>query len=406
MLAQLDPQLIVVFAESIHLVTETAIPIVSVRCEHSAGIARLDELAAVQSDDHIRSRALLGDLAAIVSSGGTTGIPKGSIRDFRTYAAMVGGPVRPERRLLADGELAHLTQVLVDQTLLGHGTVVLSDTCAPAPTLDAIERHAVTDVLLVEPQLIDLVDHPDLARRDLSSLRAVLHIGASAPTALRLRARQRLGPVLVHTYGSSETGIVSALTQDEYDPADSGRFTSSGRLRPGVEVRFRNTDGTLTDCGTGRIEVRSPAVAGGYRNRPGDETATFVNGWCRTGDLGYLDEDAYLHIIGRADDIESTADAHVAPTDIEDALMRTASVRVASVVVDRAAGRWIAAVVAWPGQCVDLSACRRTVEDHYGDVVASHLQLLPMANVPLTGQGKPDRARIAALADEGHRGEA
>lgn len=405
LIRDLDPTLLVAFAETAGQIPVTTIPVVTVRCDVDRAYLRLDDLAEIQDCDRVRGRARAGDQAVIVSSGGTTGLPKASTRDFATYGAMVSGPWRPDRRLLANGELAHLTQALVDQTLLGGGTVVLTDTCDPGATLTSIERHGVTDVFLVEPQLIDVVDHPDVARRDLSSLRTVLHIGASAPTTLRRRAYDRLGPVLVHTYGASEVGIVSALPQQEYDPAHPNRFQSAGRIRGDVDVRFRSHGVVLPGCRMGTIEVRSPTVASGYRNRSTDAAATFgADGWCRTGDLGYLDVEGYLHILGRAADVITVDDGVVTPTAAEDTLMRTASVRVATVVADRPTGRWAAAVVPWPGTRVDLVGCRAALADDLGSVVAALIVLVVVDAIPLTGQGKPDRARITALIDSATAG--
>jgi fatty-acyl-CoA synthase len=100
--------------------------------------------------------------------------------------------------------------------------------------------HRVTHLFLVEPQLFDLMDHPDVTRCDLSSLSVLTDIGAAAAPILRMRARERLGPVIAHTYGASEMGLVSALTPPEHDLAHPDRFTCDGRTLPGVEVRFRS----------------------------------------------------------------------------------------------------------------------------------------------------------------------
>jgi acyl-CoA synthetase (AMP-forming)/AMP-acid ligase II len=118
------------------------------------------------------------------------------------------------------------------------------------------------------------MDHPDIAHRDLSSLRAITHAGASAPPTLRRRARERLGAVLAHVYGASETGIVSALSPAKHDLARPNPFSCAGGIHPGVDVRFRRNDGTLADPGeTGSIQMRFPAMAGGYRT-PGICTQT------------------------------------------------------------------------------------------------------------------------------------
>ena len=304
----------------------------------------------------------------------------------------------PARRQLANGPLAHLTQLLVDTTLLGGGTVVLQDDVEPAATLAAIESARITDLFLVEPQLFSMIDHPDVATRDLSSLRAVVHIGASAPATLRRRAHARLGAVMAHTYGASETGIVSALPPAEYGRPE--RVTCAGRLRPGVEVRFRRADGTLAGPGeAGVVEVRSPQLASGYRNRPAEAAVAFVDGWYRTGDVARLDADGYLHILGRARDL-ATAPVRddgtlVTPTAVQDTLCRVAGIRYAVVVPDLDTGRWVAAVVTAAAGIG--SAARAAVADEHGPAAAALLVVVPVDEVPLTEQGKPDRPTIRHL---------
>jgi fatty-acyl-CoA synthase len=276
--------------------------------------------------------------------------------------------------------------------------VVLREDSEPAALLAQIEAERITDLFLVEPQLVALMDHPDVARRDLSSLRTLTHIGASAPPTLRRRARERLGPVVQHTYGASEIGIVSALRPADNDPDDPTRATSAGRVLPGVEVRFRRDDGEL-DPGYGGIEVRSPAMAHGYRNRPEEQAEHFVDGWYRTGDLGRLDEDGHLHVLGRAADCEVVDGRLVTPTAIEDTLMRLTTVRYAVVVADLAHDRRVVAVQAWDdGAPVDRQACRVAVAAEHGEAVAATLVVVPVDDVPLTEQGKPDRSAILASA--------
>jgi fatty-acyl-CoA synthase len=311
---------------------------------------------------------------------------------------MVVNPSPADRRQLVNGKLAYLSQVLVDTTLLGGGTVVLRDSFDADDTLAAIEDERITDLFLVEPQLFELMDHPDVGSTDLSSLRTVVHIGASAPPTLRRRARERLGPVVAHTYGASEIGIVSALSPAEYDPAHPERFTCAGRIHPGVDVRFRRPDGTFAmDGEEGSIEVRSPAMAAGYRHRPVEQSAAFRDGWYRTGDLGRLDDEGYMHILGRAVDITWTDGVMISPTLIQDTLCRVPGVRYAVVVTDPETAARVAAVVPWPGSAVDADACRAAVAMEHGSEAAASLALVPLARVPRTEQGKPDRPAIRAL---------
>jgi fatty-acyl-CoA synthase len=126
LLARLQPTLLVVFRETAHLIPtafEGRVAFVAI----GPASARLDELAQAQSDLPLRGPLRADDLAVVVSSGGTTGVPKCSRRSFATYSAMVGAASCEERRQLINGPLAYLSQVLVDTTLIGGPNV--SPTC-------------------------------------------------------------------------------------------------------------------------------------------------------------------------------------------------------------------------------------------------------------------------------------
>jgi len=397
LVAQLAPTLLVIFAETAHLLPEgVTVPLAAIGAGLPGVPLRLDALARDQPGGFFASRARPDDLAVVVSSGGTTGVPKGSWRNFSAYTAMVSAPSPASRRQLINGRLAYLSQALVDITLLGGGCVVLSDVCDPADTLAVIEAERITDLFLVEPQLFELMDHPDVARRDLSFLRALTHIGASAPAALRLRARERLGPVLAHTYGASEMGLVSVLSPAEHDLLHPDVFTCAGHVLPQVEIRFRRPDGIPAAAGeAGLIEIRSPAMAQGYRNRPEQESVAFHDGWYRTGDLGFLDQRGLLHILDRAADMTPTHGAMLGPAQLQDTLCRMPGVRYAVVVPGDAAGHWIAAVVPWPGTPLDPVECHAAVWTAHG-VAADAITVVSCQRIPLTEQGKPDRASIRA----------
>jgi fatty-acyl-CoA synthase len=403
LVAQMAPDLLVLFPPTVALApTDSSVRIASVGVTVAAAAVRLDHLAGEQGSDALPCPAMPDDLAVVVSSGGTTGMPKGSWRTFRAYSAMVNVPSPPGRRQLVNGHLAYLSQVLVDVTLLGGGCVVLRDAFDAADTLATIESEQITDLFLVEPQLFDVMDHPDVSRRDLSSLRTLSHVGASAPSTLRRRARQRLGSVIAHSYGASEEGLVSLLSPREHDPARPERFSCAGRILPFVELRLRRPDGSLADIGeVGSIEVRSPAMAQGYRNRPELDADNFQDGWYRPRDLGRIDEEGYLYIIGREADVRWIGGVPLTPTSVEETLCQMREVRVAVVVADDEADRWIAAVVPWEGALLDARTCLAGIAEAQGHEAAALIVIIAIQNIPVTEQGKPDREAIKRLARGG-----
>lgn len=402
LLDRIAPDLLVVFPETAACVPLAAkVPVVAVgEDDDSSASLRLDTFAAAQSDMPVACEARADELAIVLSSGGSTGVPKASWRTFAAYTAMVDLPSPPDRCQLINGPLAYLSQVLVDATLLGGGCVVLQDAFDPVETLAAIERERITDLFLVEPQLFELMDHPDLPKHDFSSLRSLTHIGASAPPTLRRRARARLGPVLAHTYGASEMGLVSLLPPHDDDLLDPTASISAGRILATVEVRFRRHDGGVVDpLEGGSIEARSPAMAGGYLRQPDLEAAVFHGGWYRSGDLGRLDAGGRLHVVGRAVDVLQVDGVCLTPVMIEDVLCQTPSVRYAVVVADPGTGTWTAAVETWPDIPFDVAACSRDVGAVLGSMAASRLLVVPVVRVPRTEQGKPDREAIRRLGD-------
>lgn len=127
---------------------------------------------------------------------------------------------------------------------------------------------------------------------------------------------------------------------------------------PGVDVRFRRPDGGL-DPSSGPIEVLSPAMPSGYRHRPVEQAANFV-GWYRTGGLGRLDDEGFLHVLGRAVDCEEVDGVVVIPVGLQDTLCQTDQVRYAVVVVDRGRRRPIDGLDA-PGAPAAVAASRPVV---------------------------------------------
>ena len=399
LLERIQPTLLVVFAQTAQLVPDA----VNARVVYvGAGpeSAQLDKLAQAQSNLPMNSRTTADDLAVIVSSGGTTGVPKGSHRSFAAYSNMVGEEDARRRRQLVNGPLAYLSQVLVDRTLIGGGTIVLERYYDPAQTLATIEAERITDMFLVEPQLFEIMDHPDVHRRDLSSLRSLAHIGGSSPAILRRRAIARLGPVLTHMYGASEAGLVSVLPAANYGTAPE-LLVSAGRVRPGVDVRFRLANGTLARTGQhGRIEVRSRAVAHGYYNQEVESAQNFQDGWCLTGDIGSLDEGGNLHVLGRATDVAEVDGRAIGPTPIEEVLCELPDVRYAAAFAanaDASAHGWIAAVEPWDGKRVCVAQCVCALEATFGVFIGNAVRICVVDRLPLTEQGKVDRAAIASF---------
>jgi acyl-CoA synthetase (AMP-forming)/AMP-acid ligase II len=286
---------------------------------------------------------------------------------------------------------AYVSQVLIAQTLVGGGSVTLRDRFDPAELLRVVESERITQLSLVEPLLAEFADHPALSETDVSSLRRVSHIGASAPESFRMRLLDRFGPILVNTYGASEAGMVSVLAAPDYGLDHPERLSTAGRPRLGVEVRIDAASGGEQ----GVIEVRLPGMSSGYIGRA--EDPAFHDGWYTTGDLGFLDADGFLHVRGRAADARDVNGVSVMPLDLEDAACTHPDVAYAvALPTDGRPGSFGVLALRARGTSVEAEAVRdhllRSVEPPAAVgavVVVDHL--------PVTEQGKPDRAIVTEL---------
>ncbi|MFC6712661.1 class I adenylate-forming enzyme family protein [Branchiibius cervicis] len=391
-LAAIDPQTIVVFDAAVAATIADAENRRILLADGPDGIVAADdevgedekENVAVAPDDHF----------VLVATGGTTGVSKASIRDAATYLRLINGPSDPTRRQLVCTPLAYIAQTAVDQTLLAGGVVVLHDSFDPRHVLQSIDRDRITHVALVEPLLVELVDCPQRSAHDLSSLRAIIHVGADAPPELRHRLLTALGPgVLVHVYGASEFGPACVLAGNDYSLDRPDLLGSAGRPLPGFEVRVVDESGELIGPGQiGRIEVRSPSAASGYRGSPTESDRFGADGWFHGSDFGELDAAGYLHVRGRGTDRRMIDGRPTWPVDIENPLCSHPAVRYA-VAAPVDATSFAAWVVLAPGQAISDVELRRYLCAVGGPQFAS-VPVTSVPVIPVTEQGKPDRQTL------------
>lgn len=330
-------------------------------------------------------------------TGGTTGIPKGIQMTHGSHRrtldhglADAGDPPR----YLACTSLAHLAGFLADMTLHQGGSVVLRHGFDPGDVLTAIERERITHTWLLPPLLYQLLDHPDLAGTDLSSLRRITYGGTAASPARLRQAAEALGPVLYGWYGQAEAMNITEVGPDGQEVTGRGGQLTVGRALPGVEIAVRDADGTTLQPGErGEVQVRSPYVMRGYWKQPELTAEVLRDGWIHTGDVGYLDEDGYLYIVDRIKEMIVVVGGHVYPAELEELLLDHPGVARCAVFGSRdeeSVEHVHAAVVPAAGQRPSLEEIRDFVTARKGHLYAPDaLHLLP--GIPLTAAGKPDK---------------
>lgn len=338
-------------------------------------VARVDEAARADirpsTSTPLRDRTDPEEPLAILYTSGTTGAPKGAVLTYSNFWwSAVGSAlnlgVHADDRWLAPLPLFHVggLSVLTRSAIYGT-TAVLHDGFDAERVSAAIDDQGITLVSLVPTMLHRLLD----ARGDRpvpSSLRCVLLGGGPAPRALLDRCA-RLGVPVSQTYGLTECcSQVATLA-----PGDAlKKLGSAGRPLYPNELRLATADGAYPPPGEGgEILVRGPIVTPGYWNRPDATERAFVDGWFRTGDYGTLDEEGYLYVLDRRDDLIVTGGENVYPAEVEGVLLAHPRVAEAAVigVADAEWGQRVVAVVrlvdgADPSVVAELDAhCRSSL---------------------------------------------
>jgi acyl-CoA synthetase (AMP-forming)/AMP-acid ligase II len=358
------------------------------RWETNAGPAVAERIAAVRPDD-------TGDL---IFTSGTTGRPKGvvtthqqTIRVFDTWAEIVG--LRAGDRYLVVNPFFHTFgyKAGIIACLLRGATIVPQPVFDVPAVLELIERERIT-VLPGPPTLYQsILDSPERAARDISTLRLVVTGAAVVPVALIERLRDELAVETILTaYGLTEaTGTVTMCRQGD-DPVTIA--TTSGRAIPDTEVRIVDTAGADVPIGEpGEVVVRGYNVMKGYFEDP-EATADTIDadGWLHTGDIGVMDGAGNVRITDRLKDMYVVGGFNAYPAEIEQVLARhpkIAECAVVGVPDDRLGEVGLAFVVARPGETVDADEVVAWSREHMANYKAPrHVQVV--GALPRNASGK------------------
>jgi long-chain acyl-CoA synthetase len=276
-------------------------------------------------------RGAPGDTVLQMYTSGTTGVPKGVLTTHRNLAAAAAASTLwgfdHDTISMTPLPMFHVGGIGWAYLGLWNGaTTILIRDFAPDAVLDTLERERVTNAVLVPTMLQRLTAVAGAAERDFSALRSIAY-GASPITTPVLKAALRTFRCqLFGVYGLTEsTGGVVQLDPDDHDPDGprEGLLRAAGRPLPWVELRVVDPK-THTDRAPGEIGevwLRAPNVMEGYFERPQETTAALTpDGWLRTGDGGYLDDDGYLFLTDRIKDMIVSGGENVYPIEVEEVL--------------------------------------------------------------------------------------
>jgi acyl-CoA synthetase (AMP-forming)/AMP-acid ligase II len=275
------------------------------------------------------SRRSGDDMAGIFYTGGTTGFPKGVMQSHRAiWASALGSmPFFTMDRgsaYLHVAPMFHMADFAGSMGLtLACGSNVILESFDPGEVLRTIAQQRVTHVLLVPAMIKMILNHPDAASADMSSMDCILY-GASPMPKATLEQCMATWPTvgLAQAYGQTELAPVATMLSMADHRAGGDRLKSAGRPTPVTEIRIVDESGAECPLGvSGEIAARGPHTMLGYWNKPEETARALQDGWVFTGDAGYFDEAGYLYIVDRVKDMVVTGGENVFTTEVENALI-------------------------------------------------------------------------------------
>ncbi|WP_394617253.1 AMP-binding protein [Lentzea sp. JNUCC 0626] len=370
-------------------------------------------LAADLPSTALTPRAGEQDIADLVFTGGSTGgKPKAAAYTFERMGELaeswlsIGDQDAADAayraddcRLLRCFAVTDAPGVAVLPALLHGATLVLQQGFDASAVLHAIERQRVTVLSLYPSDLYRLLDHPDVTRTDLSTLRLVVYYGAPMSPARLRQAIEVFGTVFYQIYGQSETRMLCTLQPEDHRVDRPELLRSVGRPRPGVKLEIRASTGNAAVGELGEIHARTPYRMNHYWREPHLTAETVDGDWTRTADLGYRDAAGYVYVAGRLRDVVVVGGFNCHAVEIENVLMTHPSVRAAVVVglEDPRTGEAVhAAVVRRPGTEVSEVELGELVRLDLGELQRPR-SVLFLDELPVTRSGKPDKNAVRQL---------
>lgn len=369
--------------------------------ETGAGAGALDELIAAATPGVEPVRVSIDDPAAIIYTSGTTGTAKGAVLTHKNLTWVALNTIVDYD--IASTDIALMISPLFHVASLGMGalpvvlkgaTMVLEKGFEPGSALAQIERHGVTMLSGVPTTYQLMADHPDWSSTDLSTL-AKLTCGGSAVPDRVLNAYEARGLSFSQGYGMTETSPGATSLSPDMTRTKQG---SVGLPHFFTDVRIAGENGERVPPGVvGEIEITGPNVFAGYHNLPVETAAVFTDdGWLRSGDLGYTDEDGYLFISDRLKDMIISGAENIYPAEVENSIHDMEGVTSVAVIgiADRTWGEvpW-AIVTITDGTMIDTESVRA----HLDGKIARYKHpknVVVVDELPRTASGKVKKAEL------------
>jgi long-chain acyl-CoA synthetase len=350
------------------------------------GLINYEKLLSEHEPEEIFTEIDDADPTIVIYTSGTTALPKGVVLTHMGMSVYVTNTVLP-----ADPSDEHPDVLLVSvpfyhvagattmlSSVWGGRKMVILPQFDPRAWLEAVQTHGVTHSFVVPTMLKRIMEHPDFAKYDLSSLKLVAYGAAPMPWEVVTHAVEVFSCGLMNAYGQTEsTSSLTFLGPEDHQIPDGppderakklSRLRSVGRPLDDVVVMIMDPNGEILPPGEeGEIVAQGARVMAGYLNREAETSDAIRDGWLHTGDVGWMDEDGYLYITGRTKDLIIRGGENIAPGEIEAVLQQHEAVEDCAVigVPDVEWGEEVKAVVVLkPGQKATPEELSAFVKEH------------------------------------------
>ncbi len=279
------------------------------------------------------------DVALLQYTGGTTGTPKGAKLTHQNLTSVARQIVALDPHRNADDRIVGVlpffhvfaNSCVLNRTVRMGGMIAMLPRFDAKATLQTITRVKATALPGVPTMYQALLDHPDTAKTDFTSLRACISGGAPLPPSVKSAFESLTGSKVVEGYGLTESsGVVSCNPYEGLNK--SGTI---GQPIPGTYIRLLDREDPSKNAPpgeAGEIAIKGPQIMQGYWQQPDADDEVFVDGWLRTGDVGEIDADGYIRIVDRLKDMISVGGFKVFPSVVEAQLYKHPAVREALVI--------------------------------------------------------------------------
>ncbi|MFZ5632184.1 MAG: acyl-CoA synthetase [Bacillota bacterium] len=302
-----------------------------------------EELIKSGSPSEPETAVFEDDIHALVYTSGTSGKPKGVMLTHKNILSVIINllmerDVRREDRMLHVGPLTHASGVWVLPHFIKGAVNIIHKRFDIELLLKTIQEEKITTVMMVPTMILRLLAYPGIDNYHIGSLRSLIYGGSPMPAEKIKEAILRFGNIFSQNYGQTEAPTtITYLPREDYKISGSAmeikRLSSAGRPYIRVKVKVVNEEGAETCPGEiGEVIVKSDHVMKGYWKNDQATKEKIVNGWLYTGDMATFDDEGFLYIVDRKNDLIISGGFNIYPREIEEIIYSHPAVEEAAVI--------------------------------------------------------------------------